>query len=232
MEKNTHTHSENEYTYTSIPTLIIAMSDRAFAEMISEWHFNRHFRTLAILEDCSSITNRVEKLTPDYLFVDLDMQNFDWLHLIKKIEQQNLTTKIIMYASKRISLYLRIFLENSNQNIRGFIHKGSGIEDIENCIEEVFSGRRFLSAYINNYLNDRQVDNSNFDIDFSKLELLSKREKEVWVLLTKGKTEREIGEILFIGLATVKTYKKGIKDKLGILGNGKLTYIALTFNIK
>jgi DNA-binding NarL/FixJ family response regulator len=221
----------SERDYTRIPTLVVAMPDRAFAEMISEWQFNCSFRTLAILEDCSSIINRIKSLKPDFLFIDSEMQNINGFELAEKLNHLKLTTKIIMYASKRISNYLGKFLESSNQTIRGFIHKGCGIEEIEHCMTEVFSGRKYLSTCVNSYLNEEVSEKSNFVIDSSKLASLSKREKDVWDLLTEGKTESEIGEKLFIGLATVKTYKKGIKDTLGILGKGKLTHIALKCSI-
>jgi DNA-binding NarL/FixJ family response regulator len=217
--------------YTRIPTLVVAMPDKAFAEMISEWQFNCSFRTLAILEDCSSIVNRISSLKPDFLFIDSEMPNVNGFELVEKLKQLNLTTKIIMYASRKISDYLSKFLDSSNQTIRGFIHKGCGIQEIEHCMVEVFSGRKYISSCVSNYLNEMESEKSIFAIDYSKLASLSKREKDVWNLLTEGKTESEIGEKLFIGLATVKTYKKGIKDTLGILGKGKLTHIALKCRI-
>lgn len=221
----------SERDYTRIPTLVVAMPDKAFAEMISEWQFNCSFRTLAILEDCSSIVNRIKSLKPDFLFIDSEIPNFNGFELAEKFQSLNLNTKIIMYASKRISDCLSKFLDSSNQTIRGFIHKGCGIQEIEHCMVEVFSGRKYISSCVSNYLNDMESEKSIFTIDSSKLASLSKREKDVWDLLTEGKTESEIGEKLFIGLATVKTYKKGIKDTLGILGKGKLTHIALKCSI-
>ena len=217
--------------FTHIPTLIVAMPDKAFAEMISEWQFNCNFRTLAILEDCNSILNRIKSLKPDFLFIDSEMPNFNGFELAERLKSLNLATKIIMYASKKISDCLSKFLERSNQTIRGFIHKGCGIEEIENFLVEVFSGRKYVSSCVSNCLNEVENKKNDFIIDAKKMAKLSVREKEVWNLLTEGKTESEIGEKLFIGLATVKTYKKGIKDTLGILGKGKLTYIALKCSI-
>jgi DNA-binding NarL/FixJ family response regulator len=221
----------SERDYTRIPTLVVAMPDKAFAEMISEWQFNCHFRTLAILEDCSSIVNRIQNLKPDFLFIDSEMPNFNGFELAERIKSLNLATKIIMYASKRISDCLSKFLDSSNQTIRGFIHKGCGIEEIERCMIDVFSGRKYLSPSVSNYMEEVENEKSNFIIDAKKLALLSKRKREVWNLLTEGKTESEIGDKLFIGIATVKTYKKEIKDTLGILGKGKLTHIALKCSI-
>ena len=76
-------------------------------------------------------------------------------------------------------------------------------------------------------------DTDNLDVirnvvNWDKLALLAKREKDVWNLMTQGKTEREISNLLFIGTATVKTYKKRIKEKIDFIGKGKLTYLALS----
>jgi DNA-binding NarL/FixJ family response regulator len=123
------------------------------------------------------------------------------------------------------------FLDGSNHRIRGFIHKGCGVEELERCLIEVFAGRKYLSNCIGEYLNETDSKVSQNDIDVELYSQLGNREREVWQFLTKGKTEREIGLEMSISIATVKTYKKRIKEKLDLTGKGKLTYIALNNNI-
>jgi FixJ family two-component response regulator len=49
-----------------------------------------------------------------------------------------------------------------------------------------------------------------------KLSLLTPREKEVFVVLSQGKSHREIGEFLNISPRTVEVHKARVMEKLGI----------------
>lgn len=236
FNKNSHKMEKNllrnqQKVSVHIPTMIIAMPDLMCGEMISEWQFNCNFRSLAVMDNGLEILKRVQSLKPDFLFVDTEMPNFNSFELAEKLRQQGLSTKIILYASKRLPDYLTKFLEGSNHRIRGFIHKGCGVEELERCLIEVFAGRKYLSNCIGEYLNQAD-DRATFnDVNEGLFSQLGKREREVWQYLTKGKTEREIGFEMNVSISTIKTYKKRIKEKLDLTGKGKLTYIALNNNM-
>jgi DNA-binding NarL/FixJ family response regulator len=122
--------------YTRTPSLVIALPDRMFAEMISEWQFNCNFRPLAIIDSGSQIISSLRNLNPDFLFVDSELPHFNGFELAEKLKNLNFSTKVIMYASKRIPDYLSKFMDSSNQTIRGFIHTGCGVEELERGIAD------------------------------------------------------------------------------------------------
>lgn len=212
-----------------MPTLVIALPDLLYSEMISEWNFECQFRTLAVFEDGINIIPKLLNLKPEFLLIDSELPHLNGFDLAEKLNSLNLNIKIIMYASKRTPQYLQKYLENTTRIIYGFIHKGCGVNELEKCFSEVFAGRKYLSNCICNYLKDTDnLDVIRNVVNWDKLALLAKREKDVWNLMTQGKTEREISNLLFIGTATVKTYKKRIKEKIDFIGKGKLTYLALS----
>lgn len=57
---------------------------------------------------------------------------------------------------------------------------------------------------------------------------LSKREKDILAQLVFGKTNKEIGESLFISKHTVDTHIRNIKEKLGLHKKGELIKFVLT----
>lgn len=57
---------------------------------------------------------------------------------------------------------------------------------------------------------------------------LTDREIEVLSLIAQGKTNKEIAELLCIGLTTVITHRKNIQDKLGLKSVSALTIYAVT----
>jgi DNA-binding NarL/FixJ family response regulator len=215
----------------SIPSLIIAMPDLLSAEMIAERNSICNFQIKAIINDGFEVINKIQSLKPDFLFIDSELNNFNCSELTKKIKSLNLCTKVVIYTNKGLYDCFNEFLDSSNQTIKGFVHKGIGLKELDLCFKEVFSGKKYMSSNINSYLNQLHNASLSNTISNQKLLLLANREKSVWNLMSQGKTEKEIGELLFIGLATVKTYKKRIREKLDLSGKGKLTYLALCNNM-
>jgi DNA-binding NarL/FixJ family response regulator len=215
-----------------LPTLVIALPDIMYAEMISEWNFDCQFRTLAVIDDGINFVNKMRTLNPDFLLIDSELPHFNGFHLAENLKNLKFKTKVIIYASKRCSDYLQKYLDGSKHNIQGFIHKGCGVGELERCLRNVFEGRKYLSDNVSNYMNETEKQAIKGSFSEEKLSALANREMDVWNLLTQGRTEKEIGDYLNIGIATVKTYKKRIKDKLDLIGKGKLTYLALNSSIK
>ena len=67
--------------------------------------------------------------------------------------------------------------------------------------------------------------------NLNKLEDLTKREKEVLLVVATGKTSKEIGESLNISQHTVDQHKKNIKKKLKLRTIGELVNFTMTTNL-
>ena len=61
---------------------------------------------------------------------------------------------------------------------------------------------------------------------------VSPREKEVILLLLKGKTNKQIEELLFIELSTVKNHIHSIFGKLGVQSRSQLMRLFQNLRIK
>ncbi|PNW29229.1 response regulator [Formosa algae] len=65
-----------------------------------------------------------------------------------------------------------------------------------------------------------------------KLEELTKREKEILLVIATGKTSKEIGDCLSISKHTVDQHKKNIKKKLNLSTIGELVSFIMTTHIE
>lgn len=83
--------------------------------------------------------------------------------------------------------------------------------------------------YIRNYEPD--PDTLPVDTDFFTHTMLSEREQEIARLLVMGKTNKNIGELLFISVNTVKTHIRRIYSKLEISNRIQLIYLVKEFNL-
>ncbi len=61
-----------------------------------------------------------------------------------------------------------------------------------------------------------------------KLDLLTKREKEILIILSTGKISRDIANLLNISVNTVEQHKKNIRKKLELKTVGELINFAMT----
>lgn len=76
--------------------------------------------------------------------------------------------------------------------------------------------------------NDYSINREKVDfLKLSKFETLSKREKEIAMLVGEGLTNQEIGNSLFISEETVKTHRKNMKSKLSIKTNKDFFHFSL-----
>lgn len=89
-------------------------------------------------------------------------------------------------------------------------------------IETIF--RRCLS-----FNNDDKSNNVKI-IQENKLNSLTEREKDVLLLVAKGKTNKEIAENLFVSLTTVKSYLYSIYKKLEIKNRAQAVLFATQMN--
>ncbi|RFN57840.1 response regulator transcription factor [Marixanthomonas ophiurae] len=84
-------------------------------------------------------------------------------------------------------------------------------------------------AYLNYQKeNDSIIENSDYT---EQLEELTKREKEILVVIASGKTSKETGEYLNISSHTVEKHKKNIKKKLDLNTVGELVGFAMRSNL-
>jgi two-component SAPR family response regulator len=85
--------------YTRTPSLVVAVPDRMFAEMISEWQFNCNFRPLGIIDSGSQIISSLRNLNPDFLFVDSELPHFNGFELAEKLELFNQSNHVCQQAN-------------------------------------------------------------------------------------------------------------------------------------
>ncbi|MFC2151507.1 LuxR C-terminal-related transcriptional regulator [Bacteroidota bacterium] len=89
----------------------------------------------------------------------------------------------------------------------------------------------WILFYFNKYHNDglsKTADHENLDELFSEFKI-SERESEIIELIIKGKSNKEIEQILFISFNTVKNHIYNIYKKLGVSSRSQLIHIVQQF---
>jgi DNA-binding NarL/FixJ family response regulator len=212
--------------HKTVPSVVFAMPDLMIAEILSEWQFECNFYSSATIENGIYFDDKIRDLMPDYVFIDSELPDFDLLKFIEHLNEYHNSIKLIIYASQYKPEHIHIFLDLASPHIKGFIHKGCGIQELEDCFKEVFSGRKYVSSCLGKYLETIEQHQKAKHPQYN-LELLTPREREVWDCLAQGMSERQISDLLFISEGTIKTYKQRIKGKLALPETQKIAYLAI-----
>ncbi|MFC0182717.1 DNA-binding response regulator, NarL/FixJ family, contains REC and HTH domains [Pseudarcicella hirudinis] len=205
-------------------TLLIAFSDLLKAQLIVENISKSDFDITSIQTDGYFALLAIREKKPDIVFLDSELPKISGIEIAKTVQLEKMRSKVFFYASRFKQDYLSWFLAEENTNIYGFIHKGCDLKDLKNGLKEIWEGNKYLSTSISVYINNYETELSE-DKKFKKqLVTLSKREREIMKLISKGKSQTEIADQLCIGISTVKEYKNRIAQKMDLKNKQRLAY--------
>ena len=158
---------------------------------------------------------RAEK--PDLMIVDLGLPDQCGLELIKSVEVSSLSTRILVSSIQDESLFAERCLR---AGAMGYVNKAEPPEKLLEAVYRVLEGDIYLSKKVTLQLLKGVAGKSDAG---STIDRLTDREYEVFDLLGRGLTTREIAERMKLSIKTVETHRDKIKVKLEIKSTAILT---------
>lgn len=146
----------------------------------------------------------MESTTCDLIFLDLAMPYTSGIEILISLQQRIAKVPPICV----LSMYPDVFYLEQVKGLgaRGYLSKDCTPEILFQAIAEITQGGSFFLQ------KNAKERNQNL------LENLSKREFEVFTLLARGSTVKEIAYELKISIKSVSTYKSRLMAKLGVDG--------------
>lgn len=172
-------------------------------------------------EDGLEAVSKYEELKPDVLLLDLLMPKMSGIEVIRELKSKYSDVKILVLTS--FAADEQVF-PAIKAGALGYLLKDSQPEELIEAIRQVHKGESSLSPSV-----ARKVLQEVFQPGEKTLspDPLTKREVEVLQVLAKGKSNREIGEILSITEATVRTHVSNILAKLHLASRTEAALYAL-----
>ena len=164
---------------------------------------------------------------PDIAVVDISLENGSGLDLMKSIKAMHPTVAMLALSMHDESLYAERALR---AGARGYLMKREAAKKVIQGIRAVLAGQLFVSEKIAAMMAERFVDGRT--AVQSPVEILSDRELEVFQLLGRGQSTRQIAEHLNVGFKTVQAYCARIKEKLQLANATELLRSAMQWNDK
>jgi DNA-binding NarL/FixJ family response regulator len=159
--------------------------------------------------------------TADVILMDINLPDISGIELCFTMTKKYPNIKIIALSTLNQGTYVRKMIENG---ANGYLLKNAGKHEILKAINTVMNGNNYLTPEAEmafRYENDLQ----------NKLPKLTKREKEVLILVVEGMTNHQISDKLFISIDTVDSHRKNLHSKLNVKNTAMLIKFATENNI-
>ncbi len=165
---------------------------------------------------------RKEKL--DFILLDISMPGRNGLDTLKQIRSDGNNTPVLILSVQPEDQYaIRVLKAGAS----GFLNKDSAPEELLNAVNQVLSGKKYISSSI----AEKLADSIGTSFDKPLYENLSDRELQVLQFIASGKTVSEIAKEISLTVNTISTYRARILDKLKLNNNAELTRYALDNNL-
>lgn len=174
--------------------------------------------------DGLELLDLLETEKPELILLDITMPNLGGIEAIPKILEKQAKAKIIILTMHKNEQYLCSALV---AGASGFLLKEDSDTDLLPAIDSVMAGEVAISpAFIDSFGEDVLTDCQ--ERQASTQQLLSPREKQILKLISKGITNKNIGEILNISKRTVENHRASLKKKLAARKTADLVKYAIS----
>ena len=148
-------------------------------------------------ESCLSFLKLHE---PDVIFMDVNLPDKSGIDLCKEVKQLYPSIAILGLSTFNQQAIIKNMMDNG---ALGYVLKNATKEELLEAINSVSKGKVYYSLEVLSALR-KPVP--------SQL-LITRREKEVLLLIAEGLTNAEISAKLFISIPTVNTHRKSLLEK-------------------
>jgi two-component system response regulator DegU len=197
--------------------------------------FEPSFEVVAEGDDGEEALAIVEAHKPDVVIMDINMPKVNGVEATKQLIEANADTKVIILSIHDDENYVTHALKTG---ARGYLLKEMDADTLIEAVKVVADGGSYLHPKVtHNLVNEfRRLATSSGQATPTQhlqpeirrpLHILTRRECEVLQMLADGKSNRGIGEALFISEKTVKNHVSNILQKMSVNDRTQAVVVAI-----
>ena len=171
---------------------------------------------------------KVASLKPDVVVMDIRLPGTSGIDACEQIVTQFPNTKVLMLTSYAED---EMLFSAIRAGASGYVLKQIGSEDLIKAIESVGRGEALLDPAVTQRVF-QEVRRAVKEGEASAFAHLSQQEKHVLLLVSEGKTNREIAKNLFLGEGTVRNYVSSILSKLSVNNRAEAAAYAVQHSLR
>jgi DNA-binding NarL/FixJ family response regulator len=209
---------------------IILVDDHEVVRLGLKSLLERHpqFEVIAEAGSAKEALEQVERLLPDVVLMDIRLPGTSGIEACEEITKKFPDIRVIMLTSYAEDDML---FSAIRAGASGYVLKQIGADDLMKAIEAVGRGEALLDPAVTQRVF-QEVRRAVKEEESSAFSTLSQQEKHVLVLVSEGRTNREIAKALFLGEGTVRNYVSSILSKLGVSNRAEAAAYAVEHNLR
>lgn len=209
---------------------ILIVDDHEVVRLGLKSLLDRHpnFEVVAEANSSREALERVETHQPDVVVMDIRLPGSSGIEACEDITKEYPDIKVIMLTSYAED---EMLFSAIRAGASGYVLKQIGGEDLVKAIEAVGRGEALLDPAVTQRIF-QEVRKAAQEEEASAFSTLTQQERHVLMLVSEGKTNREIAKALFLGEGTVRNYVSSILSKLGVSNRAEAAAYAVEHNLK
>ena len=173
-----------------------------------------------------------KKTKPDVVIMDLSMpvdsESQDsacaqgGIEAIRRIIHHDSYAKVIVLTVWESNPYPKNLVK---LGVKGYLTKRCAPEELVQAVLDVYLGGKHFSKSIEAILNDGDP------VEVSPVNLLTKRELEIFTMLAEGQSATQIADSIFLSYKTVHAHRSNIIRKLSLSNNSEIVHLAIRHGV-
>ena len=163
----------------------------------------------------------IKQTQPSIAIIDITLRGSSGLELLKDLRAHGIALPTLVLSMHDESLYAERALR---AGAKGYVTKHEASAAVLKAIRQILKGEIYLNPRFMSRMISKMT--AGGDVASEPIDRLADRELEVFDLIGRGLTTREIAAQLGLGITTVDTYRTRIREKLNLENSARLRFAA------
>jgi DNA-binding NarL/FixJ family response regulator len=173
------------------------------------------------------LIDAARRIRPDVIVTDLVMPDMDGIEVTRRLRKEGVSSRVVVLTmhdepERAVDAFAA--------GAAGYVLKGSTGEELSRAIQEVLSGRTYLSPAIalgvlSGLMEERAPVGAKTEGE------LTRRQRQVLRLVAEGHSLKSMARILGISRRTVESHKYELMRKLNVTTTAEVVLIAMRMRV-
>ena len=211
---------------TQPPTTVYLLDDQAMIRAAFRGWIDRTgvLKVVGEKGDPRQALDEIARLRPQILLLDIAMPGLSGFDVIPKVRAAHPDCRILMLTNHEGDSFVQQAIELGAD---GYLSKDSDPAELTIAIAAVLAGKPYISPKVAGGLVARARGGDRTEDGRGSVLTLTPREREVFVLLAMGKTNKEVARDCKISIGTVKKHRENVQRKLDCRSPAELARLAI-----
>lgn len=184
----------------------------------------KDIKVIAVASQGNDVLPQVISLQPDVLLLDMNMPSSNGLTILKDMKKENSNSRVIILTIDNSSEIIEAAIDAGAD---GYVLKESTTNEIVEAIRTVHKGQKYLDKSLMQWMFQKYKKKEK-----SIFEVLTDREIEILYYVSKGHSNKEIADVLYLSEKTIKNNLTKIFRKLDVKDRVHAAVLAVNNHIE